>query len=142
MNIVSCPKGHFFDAEKFEQCPHCKELDKQKNEEAILELLKVSDNKKTKEIKIKAKKDGEILAGRDYHSCDMILENEYTARQQAKFILKNGCWYIKDLNSMNGTYLNDQKLPVNTECLLKNNDEISFANRETYIFVGEKFYAE
>ena len=74
-----------------------------------------------------------ILAGRS-KDCDLKLNSGYAARYQATFVLHNGTWYLRDNNSMNGTYLNGKKLTPGVEVALNPNDEISFAKLETVVF--------
>lgn len=74
-----------------------------------------------------------IFAGRS-KDCDLKLDSGYAARYQATFVFRNGSWYIRDNNSMNGTYLNGKKLQPGAEVALKENDEISFAKLETVVF--------
>ena len=74
-----------------------------------------------------------IFAGRS-KDCDLKLNSGYAARYQATFVFRNGSWYIRDNNSMNGTYLNGKKLQPGAEVALKGDDEISFAKLETVVF--------
>lgn len=137
MNIVKCKNGHFYDADKTKLCPHCPEeliCVLPSMEMHNLKLLRINDEVQITEIEFGTE---DVLAGRDYNVCKLVLKNEYAARQQAKFIFNNGYWYIMDLNSMNGTYVNGNRLESNKLYELKCNDLISFANRENYIFVME-----
>ncbi|WP_187647477.1 protein kinase domain-containing protein [Nitrosophilus labii] len=51
------------------------------------------------------------------------------SRRHAKIFKKNDQWYIQDLGSTNGTYLNAQKLSPNKHFLLKHNDVISLSQK-------------
>jgi pSer/pThr/pTyr-binding forkhead associated (FHA) protein len=42
--------------------------------------------------------------------CDLRLDDTYTSQQHARLFGKNGAWYVEDLGSTNGTFVNDQKL--------------------------------
>jgi len=42
--------------------------------------------------------------------CELLLEDTYVSQQHARIFGKNGSWYVEDLGSTNGTYVNDQKL--------------------------------
>lgn len=42
--------------------------------------------------------------------CELMLEDTYVSQQHARIFGKNGAWYVEDLGSTNGTYVNDQKL--------------------------------
>ncbi|BAF69307.1 protein kinase domain-containing protein [Nitratiruptor sp. SB155-2] len=51
------------------------------------------------------------------------------SRKHAKIFNENGQWYIQDLNSTNGTYLNGQKLIPNKKYPLQQNDILSLAQK-------------
>jgi FHA domain len=42
--------------------------------------------------------------------CDLLVEDTYASQQHARIFGKSGSWYVEDLGSTNGTYVNDQKL--------------------------------
>jgi pSer/pThr/pTyr-binding forkhead associated (FHA) protein len=42
--------------------------------------------------------------------CDLRIEDTYASQQHARLFGKNGAWYVEDLGSTNGTFVNDQKL--------------------------------
>jgi pSer/pThr/pTyr-binding forkhead associated (FHA) protein len=42
--------------------------------------------------------------------CELRLEDTYASNQHARLFGKNGAWYVEDLGSTNGTFVNDQKL--------------------------------
>lgn len=42
--------------------------------------------------------------------CELLLEDTYVSQQHARLFGKNGAWYVEDLGSTNGTFVNDQKL--------------------------------
>ena len=46
----------------------------------------------------------------------------------AEIIFKNGEYYIKDLNSRNGTYINGERINSNIEYKIEDKDKIDFAN--------------
>ena len=51
----------------------------------------------------------EALIGRGAH-CDVCLRDERLSGQHAKLHYKNGSWYVFDLGSRNGTWVNRQRL--------------------------------
>ncbi len=61
--------------------------------------------------------------GRD-QSCHYTIKSKKTSRQHFKITSNKGKFYVKDLGSSNGTFLNKQQLPVNQEIELKSGDYI------------------
>lgn len=75
--------------------------------------------------------------GRDGETSDLFIKNNRVNYKHAFIISKESQCFIKDNNSINGTYVNDKKVYPYTECLLSNNSIIKIANEE-FVFV-EKF---
>jgi pSer/pThr/pTyr-binding forkhead associated (FHA) protein len=42
--------------------------------------------------------------------CDLRLDDTYASQQHARLYAKNEHWFVEDLGSTNGTFVNDQKL--------------------------------
>jgi hypothetical protein len=42
--------------------------------------------------------------------CELRIEDTYASQQHARLFGKNGAWYVEDLGSTNGTFVNEQKL--------------------------------
>lgn len=63
----------------------------------------------------------EIFIGRD-PSCNLILSDDTVSARHARFSYKQNQWWIEDLNSTNGTYINDE--PVTTRVVIISGDEI------------------
>ena len=53
----------------------------------------------------------EIIIGRDTH-CDLSVMDEALSAHHARIIHHHGQWWLEDLNSRNGTFLNHEKLAV------------------------------
>lgn len=76
----------------------------------------------------------EIIIGRLQGHVDHVLLNNAVGKLHAELICRNGTCYVKDLNSINGTYVNNIRIESNKEVELKNNDSLQFANSE-YVYI-------
>ncbi len=63
----------------------------------------------------------DLRIGRD-PTCEIALDDETVSTHHARLFFKNKQWWIEDLLSTNGTYLNDEK--VETPTILISGDEI------------------
>lgn len=53
----------------------------------------------------------EVIIGRDTH-CDLAVADEALSAHHARMIFHHSQWWLEDLNSKNGTFLNREKLIV------------------------------
>ncbi|MCS7244310.1 MAG: FHA domain-containing protein [Candidatus Calescibacterium sp.] len=67
----------------------------------------------------------EMIIGRE--SIEILRDQKFVSRQHAKIYFKNNTFFVKDLGSTNGTYVNSEKLDPNKEYSLNNGDIISFS---------------
>lgn len=51
----------------------------------------------------------DIIVGRSPDSA-LVLNDTYSSSRHARFFLKQGAWWVEDLQSTNGTYINGQKI--------------------------------
>ena len=65
---------------------------------------------------------------------DMILHSNTVSNSHAKIVKENGHYYLMDLNSLNGTTVNEEALCYKQRYKLKPMDKIAFAT-ERYIFM-------
>jgi len=63
----------------------------------------------------------EMLVGRDQF-CDIVLRNHTVSRQHARIVRAPDGYYLEDLGSLNGTYVNGHRLEARTK--LKDGDKI------------------
>ncbi|MDF2891731.1 MAG: hypothetical protein K0R80_2098 [Clostridia bacterium] len=71
-----------------------------------------------------------FVIGRIRSQSDYISSNRTVGKLHAEITNKEGVYYIKDLNSRNGTYINGERIVSNVEHSIQNNDRIAFANSE------------
>lgn len=74
-----------------------------------------------------------FIIGRLGSMVDYIVQGNTVGKLHAEIFAKEGTYYIRDLNSKNGTYINDVRIPSNKEHEINSNDRIRFSNYE-YVF--------
>jgi pSer/pThr/pTyr-binding forkhead associated (FHA) protein len=52
---------------------------------------------------------GNMVMGRAAE-CELALDDTFVSQQHARLFAKNGSWFVEDLGSTNGTFVNDQRL--------------------------------
>ena len=67
----------------------------------------------------------DVLVGRD-PNCKIHIPNDTISAQHARIYLIDQNWWIQNLNSTNGTFLNDEK--IEQPCILTDNDLIQVGN--------------
>lgn len=65
--------------------------------------------------------DPEVLVGRDI-ACNCTLDNTTVSAQHARLYFRQGQWWIDDLHSTNGTFLNQE--PVRLPTVLTSGDQV------------------
>lgn len=79
---------------------------------------------------------GSLIIGRGGPDvrCDIVLPERQVSRQHAEVFFERGSYFLRDLASKNGTYLNGQ--PVTAAIELHDSDEIQIALCERVRFIG------
>jgi uncharacterized protein YigE (DUF2233 family) len=54
--------------------------------------------------------------------CELRLDDTYASQQHARIFARNGGWYVEDLGSTNGTFVNEQRLVA--PALLQQGDRV------------------
>lgn len=88
------------------------------------------ENQPTQQVPISQ---DEVIVGRD-ESCDVPLPERQISRQHIRIYRQNDRFYVQDLDSKNGTWVNGQPLKGSTE--LHDGDEIQLALTTRIRFVG------
>lgn len=76
----------------------------------------------------------EITIGRLKGKVDFVCTSNCIGKVHAQIISRNGIYYIKDLNSVNGTFINNQRIDSNKEYEINEGDKISLANMDFTLF--------
>lgn len=76
-----------------------------------------------------------LLIGRLADSVDFVIQNRAIGKIHAEIKKVGEHYFIIDLNSVNGTYVNGERLICNTETPMNNGDKITLAN-ESYTFTA------
>lgn len=74
-----------------------------------------------------------FLIGKNCAQVDGVIQSEGVSRLHAKIYTQEGQFYIEDLNSTNGTYLNDEVLEYHQPRQLSRGDRVRFGAEE-YLF--------
>jgi hypothetical protein len=77
----------------------------------------------------------EVFLGRD-PACELVLEEKTISARHAHLSYHHTQWWIKDLNSTNGTYLNQEKIAGAT--VIANGDELRCGQLTFQIKIGGK----
>ncbi len=72
---------------------------------------------------IPADQDG-ITIGRD--NTDICIDDDRLSPQHSRIFCRNGAWYVKDLASLDGTYVDSVRV---VSCLLCNGDRLQFGGQ-------------
>lgn len=75
----------------------------------------------------------ETIIGRNGQQCTITLDDDSISRTHARIFRKEGHFYLQDLGSLNGTFVNDSR--VETTCRLFNRDVLRL-NLTQFLFEG------
>lgn len=75
----------------------------------------------------------ELLVGRE-EICDVILDEKTVSAEHARLSFHHGNWWVKDLDSRNGTYLNNELLV--TQTVLTSGDEIQLGQTRLQVEIA------
>lgn len=73
---------------------------------------------------------GVLFVGKRKGESDVILDSPTVSRMHARLEARDGQYFVKDLNSRNGTFCNDQKLHPQEQREISAGDRITFAQIE------------
>lgn len=76
----------------------------------------------------------EFIIGKNPESVDGVVAfNKAISRVQCKFLYEDSQYYLVDLGSLNGTFLNGARLTANVKAPVKNGDKIRMANSDFFL---------
>lgn len=78
---------------------------------------------------------GKVVKKAGERQPDLILPTKNVSHSHAVFTEKDGTWYVTDQESMNGTFVNDDRLEPKKEKALEKGDILRFASEE-YEYLG------
>jgi pSer/pThr/pTyr-binding forkhead associated (FHA) protein len=97
----------------------------------MLKIILKFNSTVIKELKIDQ---DEIIIGRDSGN-DIQIDNIGVSREHAKIIKSENYYFIEDLNSTNGTFVNGKKI---NKKYLKEDDEVSIGKHSLQIILEER----
>jgi len=116
----------FVEGMETESIPQRREIVDNLNEMKSKLFLLASNAKKPVRICVNKKV---FLMGSDYAKMDCVIRNNrYISRCHAKIYYEAGCYFIEDVGSMNGTYINGVKLAEGIKYKLETGDMINLAD--------------
>ena len=68
-------------------------------------------------------------------TCNLVIADKVVSRHHAEVVQYGDKYFIKDLSSTNGTFINGNKLMADTDVELKDSQEIIFANKK-FVYHG------
>jgi predicted component of type VI protein secretion system len=77
----------------------------------------------------------EILIGRE-QACDLSLEDLTVSGHHARLAFHHGNWWVEDLHSRNGTFLNRE--PVLSQVVLASGDELQVGQVIVQVAIGDR----
>jgi hypothetical protein len=76
----------------------------------------------------------EVLVGRD-PNCDIILADSTVSFRHARLVYRQDQWWLEDLRSTNGTFLNDHRVDIPT--VITNADRVQFGQSVYLITIDQ-----
>ena len=70
----------------------------------------------------------EYLVGKERAGADICLDSPGVSRIHARLVWMDDAYFVSDLSSVNGTFLNGEKLESGVVRLLRHQDELVFAD--------------
>ena len=92
-----------------------------------LTMISEDDEGEKEEIRVS---DTPFVIGRTTTNADYALDARGISRRHLQFDYEDGTYYVTDLNSTNGVFVNDAKIPAGERSIVENNDIIGIGQRK------------
>lgn len=76
--------------------------------------------------------DNGTILGRHVQGKEFLAEAKTVSRKHAIFVFEKGSWFVEDLGSTNGTYVNGTMIPAKTRQSIKKGDRIGLSRGITF----------
>ena len=76
-------------------------------------------------------KDGDVV-GRQGVGAENLKSFKTVSRRHARFFKEEGKWFVEDLNSTNGTFVNDEPVPPNQKREINDGDTIKLSSQAIF----------
>ena len=123
--------------DRYEDCNNGRDDDNENYDGNTMLLSDYFNNRKDKTVKLLYKgnegfPDIEVsqfpwIIGSMEKNCNTVLKSKLVSHIHACITRDNGEYYVEDMNSTNGTYVNGERLIMNSRRELNNHDEITLA---------------
>ena len=94
------------------------------------------------ELERREERTGDTVTIGRHPDCDVSLYNypdcHTVSRCHAAFVFLNDRWFVRDLDSTNGTYVNGKRIVSQVPCLLEPGDSVSLAKKLTVLPLREQ----
>jgi hypothetical protein len=74
----------------------------------------------------------EISVGRDA-TCDLVISDRTISSRHARLVFRQDQWWVEDLGSTNGTFLNDHR--IETPTVIAHGDRLQFGQNEYLVTI-------
>jgi len=104
-----------------------------------VEIVQCDEKRTSKEEKLQLEIDNNILhiytnsvVGREEKGSEILKKYPTISRKHAQFICEDGKWFVKDLSSTNGIYLNGKKQLAEVKIPIRNADILGLSQNALF----------
>ncbi|MCR5795239.1 MAG: FHA domain-containing protein [Solobacterium sp.] len=131
---IECPVCHAYFTPDADYCPCCgREL----KEDYIPEPPKGPYIKRESDGSVTEIKGDYFRIGKSARQCDMVIEHGSVSGIHIDLLRKDGKWYVYDLRSTNGTWLDGVRIPPRVDTEIHDGCELTLGREVIYFYTGE-----